>query len=146
MFFFLAVHQDCQHNTAGDHCEKCQGGFLGNNSLDGQAVSCSSCPCPLRVPSNKSVPSTSFTITPPPLSEPYITITACCFSLCVVLQRVVCRKPTGCSVCVCRVTLDRTVKGTQPPQHMWLCCEQRYRTPTCIFLLHLKDKFSVSFF
>ncbi|TMS15950.1 Laminin subunit alpha-5 [Larimichthys crocea] len=44
--------QDCQHNTAGDHCEKCQGGFLGNNSLDGQAVSCSSCPCPLRVASN----------------------------------------------------------------------------------------------
>ncbi|XP_041655744.1 laminin subunit alpha-5 isoform X2 [Cheilinus undulatus] len=43
---------DCQHNTAGDHCEKCQGGFLGNNTLDGQAVSCSSCPCPLRVPSN----------------------------------------------------------------------------------------------
>ncbi|KAM3618812.1 uncharacterized protein V6R79_025116 [Siganus canaliculatus] len=42
----------CQHNTAGDHCEKCLGGFLGNNSLDGQAVSCSSCPCPLRVPSN----------------------------------------------------------------------------------------------
>nr|XP_046253250.1 laminin subunit alpha-5 isoform X2 [Scatophagus argus] len=42
----------CQHNTAGDHCEKCQGGFLGNNSLDGHAVSCSSCPCPLRVPSN----------------------------------------------------------------------------------------------
>uniref|UniRef100_A0AAQ6AFP7 Laminin subunit alpha 5 n=1 Tax=Amphiprion ocellaris TaxID=80972 RepID=A0AAQ6AFP7_AMPOC len=44
----------CQHNTAGDHCERCQGGFLGNNSLDGQAVSCSSCPCPLRAPSNKS--------------------------------------------------------------------------------------------
>nr|XP_020464725.1 laminin subunit alpha-5 [Monopterus albus] len=43
---------NCQHNTAGDHCERCQGGFLGNNSLDGQVVSCSSCPCPLRVPSN----------------------------------------------------------------------------------------------
>nr|XP_020511496.2 laminin subunit alpha-5-like [Labrus bergylta] len=43
---------DCQHNTAGDHCEECQGGFLGNNTLDGQAVSCSSCPCPLRVQSN----------------------------------------------------------------------------------------------
>ncbi|XP_022051460.2 laminin subunit alpha-5 isoform X1 [Acanthochromis polyacanthus] len=43
---------NCQHNTAGDHCERCQGGFLGNNSLDGQAVSCSSCPCPLRAPSN----------------------------------------------------------------------------------------------
>ncbi|KAM3872260.1 laminin subunit alpha-5 [Diretmus argenteus] len=43
---------DCQHNTAGDHCEKCQGGFLGNNSVDGQAVSCSSCPCPLQVASN----------------------------------------------------------------------------------------------
>lgn len=43
---------NCQHNTAGDHCEKCQGGFLGNNSLDGQAVACSSCPCPLRAVSN----------------------------------------------------------------------------------------------
>ncbi|KAM6929230.1 laminin subunit alpha-5 [Lycodopsis pacificus] len=43
---------NCQHNTAGDHCGICQGGFLGNNSLDGQAVSCSSCPCPLRVSSN----------------------------------------------------------------------------------------------
>ncbi|XP_053704727.1 laminin subunit alpha-5 isoform X1 [Synchiropus splendidus] len=43
---------NCQHNTVGDHCEKCQGGFLGNNSLDGQALACSSCPCPLRVPSN----------------------------------------------------------------------------------------------
>uniref|UniRef100_A0A8C9TNX3 Laminin, alpha 5 n=1 Tax=Scleropages formosus TaxID=113540 RepID=A0A8C9TNX3_SCLFO len=38
---------NCQHNTAGDHCEKCQGGFLDNGSLDGHAVSCSSCPCPL---------------------------------------------------------------------------------------------------
>ncbi|KAM4737780.1 laminin subunit alpha-5 isoform 2-T2 [Anableps anableps] len=42
----------CQHNTIGDHCESCRGGFLSNNSLDGQAVSCSSCPCPLRAPSN----------------------------------------------------------------------------------------------
>ncbi|XP_034027667.1 laminin subunit alpha-5 [Thalassophryne amazonica] len=43
---------NCQHHTAGNHCEKCQGGFLGNNTIDGQAVSCSSCPCPLKVPSN----------------------------------------------------------------------------------------------
>ncbi|XP_043984093.1 laminin subunit alpha-5 isoform X1 [Gambusia affinis] len=42
----------CQHNTIGDHCESCRGGFLSNNSLEGQAVSCSSCPCPLRAPSN----------------------------------------------------------------------------------------------
>uniref|UniRef100_A0AAQ4S3F6 Laminin subunit alpha-5 n=1 Tax=Gasterosteus aculeatus aculeatus TaxID=481459 RepID=A0AAQ4S3F6_GASAC len=46
------ICSNCQHNTAGDHCEICQGGFLGNNSLDGQAVACSSCPCPLRVASN----------------------------------------------------------------------------------------------
>ncbi|XP_015258525.1 PREDICTED: laminin subunit alpha-5, partial [Cyprinodon variegatus] len=43
---------NCQHNTVGDHCESCMGGFLSNNSLDGQSVSCSSCPCPLRAPSN----------------------------------------------------------------------------------------------
>ncbi|KAM6924368.1 laminin subunit alpha-5 [Xenentodon cancila] len=43
---------NCLHNTAGNHCERCKGGFLGNNSLDGQAVSCFSCPCPLRAPSN----------------------------------------------------------------------------------------------
>ncbi|KAJ3586856.1 hypothetical protein NHX12_013248, partial [Muraenolepis orangiensis] len=41
---------DCQHNTVGDHCDRCQGGFLGNNSLHGQ--SCSSCPCPLQIASN----------------------------------------------------------------------------------------------
>uniref|UniRef100_A0A8K9X878 Laminin subunit alpha-5 n=1 Tax=Oncorhynchus mykiss TaxID=8022 RepID=A0A8K9X878_ONCMY len=43
---------NCQHNRAGDHCEKCQGGFLGNHSLDGQAQSCDTCPCPLQVASN----------------------------------------------------------------------------------------------
>ncbi|KAM8862639.1 laminin subunit alpha-5 isoform 2-T2 [Spinachia spinachia] len=46
------ICSNCRHNTAGHHCEICQGGFLGNNSLDGQAVACSSCPCPLRVASN----------------------------------------------------------------------------------------------
>ncbi|XP_056106000.1 laminin subunit alpha-5 isoform X1 [Rhinichthys klamathensis goyatoka] len=43
---------NCRHNTAGNHCEKCQGGFHGNNTVDGHAVSCSSCPCPLQVASN----------------------------------------------------------------------------------------------
>ncbi|XP_073731136.1 laminin subunit alpha-5 [Misgurnus anguillicaudatus] len=43
---------NCRHNTAGDHCEKCQGGFHGNNTIDGHAVSCSSCPCPMQVASN----------------------------------------------------------------------------------------------
>lgn len=53
----LNLHtQNCRHNTAGNHCEKCLGGFHGNNAVDGHAVSCSSCPCPLQVASNKSVP------------------------------------------------------------------------------------------
>ncbi|XP_016099348.1 laminin subunit alpha-5 [Sinocyclocheilus grahami] len=43
---------NCRHNTAGNHCEQCQGGFHGNNIVDGHAVSCSSCPCPLQVASN----------------------------------------------------------------------------------------------
>uniref|UniRef100_A0A8C1UB59 Laminin, alpha 5 n=1 Tax=Cyprinus carpio TaxID=7962 RepID=A0A8C1UB59_CYPCA len=43
---------NCRHNTAGNHCEQCLGGFHGNNTVDGHAVSCSSCPCPLQVASN----------------------------------------------------------------------------------------------
>ncbi|XP_062872234.1 laminin subunit alpha-5 [Trichomycterus rosablanca] len=43
---------NCLHNTAGDHCEKCRGGFHSNNTVDGHAVACSSCPCPLQVISN----------------------------------------------------------------------------------------------
>ncbi|XP_015822830.1 laminin subunit alpha-5 isoform X1 [Nothobranchius furzeri] len=43
---------NCLHGTVGNHCERCKDGFLGNNSLDGHAVSCSGCPCPLRAPSN----------------------------------------------------------------------------------------------
>ncbi|XP_064877179.1 laminin subunit alpha-5-like [Oncorhynchus nerka] len=46
------VCENCQHNRAGDHCEKCQGGFHGNNSRDGQSLSCDTCPCPLQVSSN----------------------------------------------------------------------------------------------
>uniref|UniRef100_A0A8C1MCI5 Laminin, alpha 5 n=1 Tax=Cyprinus carpio TaxID=7962 RepID=A0A8C1MCI5_CYPCA len=47
---------NCRHNTAGNHCEQCLGGFHGNNTVDGHAVSCSSCPCPLQVASNKCAP------------------------------------------------------------------------------------------
>nr|XP_009294934.1 laminin subunit alpha-5 isoform X1 [Danio rerio] len=43
---------NCRHNTAGNHCEKCLGGFHHNNTVDGHSVSCSSCPCPLQVASN----------------------------------------------------------------------------------------------
>ncbi|XP_028849375.1 laminin subunit alpha-5 isoform X2 [Denticeps clupeoides] len=43
---------NCRHNTAGDHCEKCTGGFHTNNTVDGHAMSCTSCPCPLQVASN----------------------------------------------------------------------------------------------
>ncbi|XP_037833033.1 laminin subunit alpha-5 isoform X1 [Kryptolebias marmoratus] len=46
------ICMNCLHDTIGNHCERCKSGFHGNNSLDGQAVSCSSCPCPLRAPSN----------------------------------------------------------------------------------------------
>ncbi|XP_007952908.2 laminin subunit alpha-5 [Orycteropus afer afer] len=41
----------CQHNTEGDHCERCLPGFV-SNSPEGPTAPCTSCPCPLAVPSN----------------------------------------------------------------------------------------------
>uniref|UniRef100_A0A4X1UYI6 Laminin subunit alpha-5 n=1 Tax=Sus scrofa TaxID=9823 RepID=A0A4X1UYI6_PIG len=41
----------CQHNTEGDHCERCQAGSVRSGTED-PAAPCVSCPCPLAVPSN----------------------------------------------------------------------------------------------
>ncbi|XP_004716137.1 laminin subunit alpha-5 [Echinops telfairi] len=41
----------CQHNTEGDHCERCRPGFV-SSSPEGPGAPCTSCPCPLAVPSN----------------------------------------------------------------------------------------------
>uniref|UniRef100_H3AL54 Laminin subunit alpha 5 n=1 Tax=Latimeria chalumnae TaxID=7897 RepID=H3AL54_LATCH len=42
---------NCQHHTAGDHCERCRNGFVGN-LIRGEPLTCSGCPCPLQVASN----------------------------------------------------------------------------------------------
>lgn len=41
--------QNCQFNTAGDHCEHCMEGYYGNAALR----TCSMCPCPFTDPSNR---------------------------------------------------------------------------------------------
>ncbi|GFQ80158.1 laminin subunit alpha, partial [Trichonephila clavata] len=41
----------CQHNTVGDHCEKCEAGYHGD-STQGTPYDCLICACPLPIASN----------------------------------------------------------------------------------------------
>lgn len=49
--FWLLSLQDCQHNTAGPHCERCALGFYG--IVRGSPEDCQPCACPLSIASNK---------------------------------------------------------------------------------------------
>ncbi|XP_052285983.1 basement membrane-specific heparan sulfate proteoglycan core protein-like isoform X3 [Dreissena polymorpha] len=110
--------RNCQHNTAGDHCELCAVGYYGD-ATRGTRADCQKCPCPLTEAPNQFSPTCQLIRPDLPAQRGGVRCTAC---------------PAGhtglnCETCVAGYTGNPLKVGDYCKQGILCDCDQRGTVP-----------------